>query len=58
MATDFVKQKILQGVKELPDAAAFEEAIERLCFLDKVEEASDSPVLVKRYPTPKPSVSS
>jgi hypothetical protein len=38
MATDTVKQKILQVVKELPDTATFEDAIERLCFLAKVEE--------------------
>lgn len=38
MATDTVKQKILQVVKELPEGATFEDAIERLCFLAKVEE--------------------
>ncbi|MBH0199618.1 MAG: hypothetical protein HP497_09400 [Nitrospira sp.] len=38
MATDMVKQKILQVVKELPESATFEDAIERLCFLAKVEE--------------------
>jgi hypothetical protein len=38
MATDTVKQKILQVVKGLPDTATFEDAIERLCFLAKVEE--------------------
>ncbi|MBH0179620.1 MAG: hypothetical protein HP491_17610 [Nitrospira sp.] len=38
MATDTVKQKILQVVKELPESATFEDAIERLCFLAKVEE--------------------
>ena len=38
MATDAVKQKILQVVKELPESATFEDAIERLCFLAKVEE--------------------
>lgn len=38
MATDTVKQKFLQVVKELPESAKFEDAIERLCFLAKVEE--------------------
>jgi hypothetical protein len=38
MATDTVKQKILQVVKGLPDSVTFEDAIERLCFLAKVEE--------------------
>lgn len=38
MATYTVKQKILQVVKELPESATFEDAIERLCFLAKVEE--------------------
>ena len=38
MATETVKQKILQVVKELPDTATFEDAIGRLCFLAKVEE--------------------
>jgi hypothetical protein len=38
MATDTVKQRILQVVKGLPDTATYEDAIERLCFLAKVEE--------------------
>lgn len=38
MATNTVKQKILQVVKELPESATFEDAIEQLCFLAKVEE--------------------
>jgi predicted transcriptional regulator len=38
MATDTMKQKILQVVQGLPDTATFEDAIERLCFLAKVEE--------------------
>ena len=38
MTTDTVKQKILQVVQELPESATFEDAIERLCFLAKVEE--------------------
>jgi predicted transcriptional regulator len=33
-----VKQKILQVVERLPDTATLEDAIERLCFLAKVEE--------------------
>lgn len=38
MATDTMKKKILQVVQGLPDTATFEDAIERLCFLAKVEE--------------------
>ena len=38
MATQTVKQKILQAVELLPDTATLEDAIERLCFLAKVEE--------------------
>jgi predicted transcriptional regulator len=38
MAIDTVKQKILQVVKELPESATFEDAIERRCFLARVEE--------------------
>jgi predicted transcriptional regulator len=33
-----VKQKILQVVERLPETATLEDAIERLCFLAKVEE--------------------
>ena len=32
------KQKILEAVERLPDNATLEDAIERLCFLSKVEE--------------------
>ncbi len=32
------KQKILKALDELPDEATLEDAIERLCFLAKVEE--------------------
>ena len=38
MATQTVKQKILQAVERLPDTATLEDAIERLCFLAKAEE--------------------
>lgn len=38
MATDTMKQKILQVVQGLPNTATFEDAIERLCFLAKVEK--------------------
>ncbi|MBU6481971.1 MAG: hypothetical protein KGS09_15650 [Nitrospirae bacterium] len=38
MATETVKQKILQVVERIPDNATLEDAIERLCFLAKVEE--------------------
>lgn len=38
MAAETVKQKILQAVEGLPETATLEDAIERLCFLAKVEE--------------------
>jgi predicted transcriptional regulator len=38
MAIETVKQKILQVIERLPDTATLEDAIERLCFLAKVEE--------------------
>jgi predicted transcriptional regulator len=38
MATQTVKQKILQAVEMLPDTATLEDAIERLRFVAKVEE--------------------
>lgn len=38
MANGTVKQRILQAVEGLPDTATVEDAIERLCFLAKVEE--------------------
>jgi predicted transcriptional regulator len=38
MATETVKPKILQVVERLPDTATLEDAVERLCFLAKVEE--------------------
>jgi predicted transcriptional regulator len=38
MATETVKQKILQVVEQLPDTATLEDAIKRLCFLAKIEE--------------------
>jgi predicted transcriptional regulator len=37
MSTTSHKQEILQAVQELPDGASIEDAIERLCFLAKVE---------------------
>ena len=38
MTAETVKQKILQVVERLPDTATLKDAIERLCFLAKVEE--------------------
>ena len=38
MSAETAKQKILQAVEHLPDNATLEDAIERLCFLAKVEE--------------------
>ena len=38
MGAQTAKQKILEAVERLPDDATLEAAIERLCFLSKVEE--------------------
>lgn len=38
MSAQTAKQKILQAVECLPDNATLDDAIERLCFLAKVEE--------------------
>ena len=37
MATQTVKQQVLQAVEELPDDTTFEEAMERIYFLYNVE---------------------
>jgi len=37
MTPDGPKRKILEAVQKLPEDATFEDAIERLCFLAKVE---------------------
>ena len=38
MDAQTAKQKILEVVERLPEDATLEDAIERLCFLSKVEE--------------------
>lgn len=38
MSAVIPKEKILQALQPLPDETTVEEAIERLCFLAKVEE--------------------
>ena len=38
MSAQTAKQKILQAVECLPDNSTLDDAIERLCFLAKVEE--------------------
>ena len=38
MGAQTAKQKILEAVERLPEDATLEDAIERLCFLSKVEE--------------------
>lgn len=38
MDAQTAKQKILEVVERLPEDATIEDAIERLCFLSKVEE--------------------
>jgi predicted transcriptional regulator len=37
MAEPAAKERILKAVEELPDNATLDEAIEKLCFLAKVE---------------------
>jgi len=38
MSTVTLKEKILRALQPLPDDTTIEDAIERLCFLAKVEE--------------------
>ena len=38
MAAIISKERILQALQPLPDETTIEDAIERLCFLAKVEE--------------------
>ncbi len=38
MSADNEKQRALEAIQALPDSATLEEAIERLCFLAKIEE--------------------
>ena len=38
MGTITAKEKILQALQRLPDDTTVEDAIERLCFLAKVED--------------------
>jgi hypothetical protein len=33
-----VKQRAIEALQNLPDDASYEDAIERLCFLAKIEE--------------------
>jgi hypothetical protein len=37
MEAPIAKEKILEAIQELPDDATVEDAIERLCFLAKVQ---------------------
>ncbi|MGH7585298.1 MAG: hypothetical protein ACREMH_03545 [Gemmatimonadales bacterium] len=37
MASSSIKQKVLEAVQQLPSDATGEDAIERLCFLAKLE---------------------
>jgi len=38
MTTETVKQRTIEALRALPDDATFEDAIERLCFIAKIEE--------------------
>lgn len=38
MSTQSAKQRILQAIQQLPEDTTLDAAIERLCFLAKVEE--------------------
>lgn len=38
MPVETVKQRAIEALQALPDHATFEDAIERLCFLAKIEE--------------------
>jgi predicted transcriptional regulator len=38
MPTETDKQRALEAIQALPDTATMDEAIERLCFIAKIEE--------------------
>ena len=38
MATETEKQRAIEALRTLPDDATIEDAIERLCFIAKIEE--------------------
>jgi predicted transcriptional regulator len=38
MPTETDKQRALEAIRALPDGATLEDAIERLCFIAKIEE--------------------
>jgi predicted transcriptional regulator len=38
MPNETVKQRAIEAIRSLPESATFEDAIERLCFIAKVEE--------------------
>jgi len=38
MPNETVKQRAIEAIRTLPENATFEDAIERLCFVAKVEE--------------------
>jgi predicted transcriptional regulator len=38
MPTETDKQRAIEAIQALPDTATIDEAIERLCFIAKVEE--------------------
>jgi hypothetical protein len=38
MPTETDKQRALEAIQALPDGAAIDDAIERLCFIAKIEE--------------------
>lgn len=38
MPTETDKQRAIEAIRTLPDTATMDEAIERLCFIAKIEE--------------------
>ena len=40
MPSETDKQRALEAIRALPDNATIEEAIERLCFIAKIEEVA------------------
>lgn len=38
MATETDKQRALEAIRSLPEGASIEDAIERLCFIAKIDE--------------------
>jgi hypothetical protein len=46
MPAETEKERALEAIKALPEGATMDDAIERLCFIAKIEEGFDNPIPV------------